>query len=136
MTTIAPFLMFVGDRCGQAEAAMALYVSAFDDAEILALEHHGEDEDESGVRQGRLRIAGQELRAMDSGHPHAFTFTPAVSLFVTCDTEAEVERAFAALAEGGAILMPLQAYDFSPRFGWVQDRFGVSWQLSVAAAPA
>jgi predicted 3-demethylubiquinone-9 3-methyltransferase (glyoxalase superfamily) len=62
---------------------------------------------------------------------HAFTFTPSLSLFVDCESEAELDRLFSALAEGGQILMPLEDHGFSTRFGWANDRFGVSWQLNL-----
>ena len=62
---------------------------------------------------------------------HDFTFTPAMSLFVDCDNTEELERAFAALSEGGKVFMPLDDYGFSKRFGWCSDRFGVSWQLNL-----
>ena len=67
----------------------------------------------------------------DSPAVHAFDFTPSTSLFVTCESVAQIDRLFAALADGGAVMMPLDAYPFSRRFGWVADRFGVSWQLSL-----
>jgi predicted 3-demethylubiquinone-9 3-methyltransferase (glyoxalase superfamily) len=62
---------------------------------------------------------------------HEFSLTPAFSLFVECASDEEIERLFAALGDGGATLMPLGAYGFSRRFGWVNDRFGVSWQLNL-----
>ncbi|MNY59438.1 3-demethylubiquinone-9 3-methyltransferase [compost metagenome] len=51
-------------------------------------------------------------------------------------TEAELERIFARLAEGGEVLMPIDDYGFSARFGWLNDRFGLSWQLNVPAGDA
>jgi len=69
--------------------------------------------------------------AFDSPAPHNFTFTPAISLFVTCETEEELGRLYAALLEDGEVAMPLGEYGFSRRFGWVVDRFGVSWQLNL-----
>ena len=126
MQRVATCLMFVGDQCGRAEEAASLYVSLFDDAEIDGVEEIG-----SGDRRLTFRLAGRELVAMDSSAPHAFTFTPAISLFVDFDAPDELDRVFAGLAEGGAVLMPLGAYDFSPRFAWVNDRFGVSWQLRL-----
>lgn len=60
---------------------------------------------------------------------HAFSFTPAISFAVACEDEAEVDRLFAALSQGGQVLMDLGAYPFAKRFGWVNDKFGVSWQL-------
>jgi len=55
-----------------------------------------------------------------------------MSLFLECESEAELDRLFAALAEGGQQLMPLGKYGFSRKFGWCNDRFGVSWQLNLA----
>jgi predicted 3-demethylubiquinone-9 3-methyltransferase (glyoxalase superfamily) len=62
---------------------------------------------------------------------HAFEFTPASSLFVECESETEIGRLAAALAEGGAVMMPLDSYGFSRQFTWVSDRYGVSWQLNL-----
>lgn len=67
---------------------------------------------------------------IDSHIKHEFTFTPAMSLYVTCDTEEEIDKVFEKLSEGGKILMPLGSYPFSERFGWVNDKYGVSWQLT------
>ena len=69
---------------------------------------------------------------IDSHVKHSFTFTPSISIFVECADEIEQQRAFTQLAEGGSVLMPLDNYGFSARFGWVNDRFGVSWQLNLA----
>jgi predicted 3-demethylubiquinone-9 3-methyltransferase (glyoxalase superfamily) len=79
-----------------------------------------------------LTIGGDEILFFDSPVKHDFGFTPAVSLFVECDGVEELERAFALLSEGGGVFMPLDDYGFSRRFGWLSDRFGVSWQLNVA----
>ena len=68
---------------------------------------------------------------IDSPIAHAFTFTPTFSLFVDCDSEAELHRIHDALVVGGATLMPLGDYGFSRRFAWISDRFGVSWQLNL-----
>ena len=57
---------------------------------------------------------------------------PVVSLFVDCASEAEIDRVYAALADGGSAPMPLGAYGFSRKFGWINDRFGVSWQVNLA----
>lgn len=133
MQRVATCLMFVGEQCGRAEEAMELYVSAFADSAVLDVDRFGPaDEGQRGVRRARLRIAGREVVAMDSAGEHRFTFTPAISLVVECDREDELDAAWARLSDGATVLMPLQAYDFSPRFGWLQDRFGVTWQLSLA----
>ena len=60
-----------------------------------------------------------------------FTFTPSISLFVECESDAEIERLAGALGEGGQFMMPLGDYGFSRRFAWVSDRFGVSWQINL-----
>jgi predicted 3-demethylubiquinone-9 3-methyltransferase (glyoxalase superfamily) len=82
----------------------------------------------------RFTLNGREFRCIDSPVKHDFTFTPAISLFVDCATASEVDALFAKLSAGGRVLMPLDAYPFSRRFAWVNDRFGVSWQLSLVNA--
>lgn len=128
--SVRPFLMFTGD----AEAAMNLYVSLFADGEVLELARHagGGPGPEGKVRLARFRIGGQEVLCTDSAAVHDFSFTPSSSLFVDCDSEARIADLFARLSDGGATLMPLDSYGFSRRFGWVNDRFGVSWQLNLA----
>jgi predicted 3-demethylubiquinone-9 3-methyltransferase (glyoxalase superfamily) len=124
-TTLTPFLMFEG----AATEAMDFYISLFDDGEILTVTpHQGEH---TGIQLAEFRVAGQRLLCSDSSVNHAFTFTPSLSLFVQCKDEAELTRLHAALADGGNELMPLANYGFSTRFAWVNDRFGVSWQLNL-----
>lgn len=131
MTTMQPFLMFQG---GRAEEAMTFYVSLFDDGEVLEIARwqKGEAGAEGGIKLARFRAAGQSVLASDSPVQHAFDFTPSWSFFVECASDEEQERLFAALSEGGAVLMPPDDYGFSRRFAWTADRFGVSWQLNLA----
>ncbi|MEU6999748.1 VOC family protein [Nonomuraea sp. NPDC046570] len=126
---ITTFLMFEGT----AEEAVTFYTSLFDDAEIRTITRYGAEGPgaEGSVQLALFTLAGQEYLAIDSSMPHDFTFTPAVSLYVQCDSEEEIERLYAALAEKGQPLMPLNSYGFSRRFGWTNDRFGVSWQLNL-----
>jgi len=126
---IHPFLMFEGS----AEEAMTMYTSLFEDSEIINMLHYGADESgvEGSVLHATFSVKGQEFMASDSNVKHNFTFTPSISIFVTCDSEEEIEVAYAKLSQGGEILMPLAAYSFSAKFGWVNDKFGVSWQLSL-----
>lgn len=130
MQKLTPFLMF---QKGDAEAAMTCYAELFDDGEVLVLERFGADEagPEGTVKQGVIRVAGQQVRCFDSPPVHDFDFTPSLSLFVSCDSREELERLWAGLAEGGAPLMPVGDYGFEGPFGWTNDRFGVSWQLMV-----
>jgi predicted 3-demethylubiquinone-9 3-methyltransferase (glyoxalase superfamily) len=128
---ITTFLMFEGS----AEDAMAFYTSLFDDARIDSITRYGADGPgkEGTVQHATFSLAGQSFMCIDSPARHDFTFTPAISLFVQCDSEAEISRLYAALAEQGTELMPLGSYGFSARFGWVNDRYGVSWQLNLPA---
>ncbi|GAA3020156.1 VOC family protein [Actinokineospora globicatena] len=127
---VTTFLMFEG----RAEEAITFYTSLFDDGEVLLLNRWGVDGPgkEGTVYQASFRVGGQVIKAFDSPPAHAFTFTPSTSLWVECDTEAELDRLYAALNEGGQALMPLGDYGFSTKYGWTNDRFGVSWQLNLA----
>jgi len=130
MQKITPFLMFDG----QAEAAMSFYTSLFDDSKILSLTRYGPDEAgaEGTVMHATFTLNRQEFMCIDSNVKHEFTFTPALSLYVNCETEEEIDRVFAKLSQAGQVLMPLDHYPFSEKFAWVSDGFGVSWQLSLA----
>ena len=127
--TIAPFLMFEG----RAEEAMDFYVSLFDDGEVLEISRYGPQGPgkEGTVVVARFRIAGQTVMCSDSPVQHAFSFTPSISLFVTCESEAQIRRLTAALDSGDKVYMPLDNYGFSTLFAWVGDRFGVTWQLNL-----
>ena len=129
MSRLAPFLLFTG----QAEEAMNFYVSAFSDARIVEIEHWGPEAGaaEGTVKLGRFELAGQRVMCTDSTVATDFTFTPSVSLFVDCETEEEIEALAAALSADGSFLMPLDDHGFSRRYAWLQDRFGVSWQINL-----
>jgi len=131
MQKFTTFLMFTG----QAEAAMKLYTSLFKQSAIVNITRYGSNDmgAEGTVQHAIFTLNGQEFMAIDSNAVHAFTFTPSMSLYVRCENEAEIDRVFAALSAGGQILMPLDQYPFSKKFGWLADRFGVSWQLSLAS---
>lgn len=125
----ATFLMFQG----QARDALELYQDAFDELTIDTLELYAEDADAmfGQVKKAEVSLGGHALILHDTGMSHAFGFTPAISLFIDFGDESALERAFDALSEGGTALMPLDDYGFSARFAWVQDRYGVSWQLNL-----
>ena len=125
------FLMF---QNGDAEEAMTFYVSLFDDSKVVDVSRYGPGEQgaEGTVQHATFVLAGQEYMCIDSSVRHGFDFTPSISIWVACDTEEEIDRLYAALVEGGQALMGLGSYGFSTKFGWVNDRFGVSWQLNLA----
>jgi len=129
--SITPFLMFEGT----AEAAMHFYISIFKDARIVALERYGSGEVgvEGSVKKATFTLCGRSFFCSDSPVKHDFTFTLSLSLFVELDSELEIDEIYAQLADGGSVHMPLSEYWFSRKFGWVNDRFGVSWQLNLAA---
>lgn len=129
MSTSTPFLMFQGD----AQAAIDLYTATLPDTRVVALKPHPTPTPGGGtVMLARVAICGREYLFSDSPSVHAFTFTPSSSIFVECDDAEQLDRLFEALAEGGGVLMPLGDYGFSRRFGWLADRFGVSWQLNLS----
>ncbi len=126
---ITPFLMF----SGKAEEAMNYYISIFDRSGIVSIQRYGPNEAgaEGTVQLATFLLRGQRFMCIDSNIEHGFTFNPAISFYITCDTEGETDRLFEKLSQGGHILMPLGSYPFSQKFGWVADRYGVSWQLAV-----
>jgi predicted 3-demethylubiquinone-9 3-methyltransferase (glyoxalase superfamily) len=130
MYKITTFLMFEG----KAEEAMNFYISLFADSEIKSISRYGANEEgpEGSVRHAVFALNGQEFMCIDSFVKHGFSFTPAMSLFVSLGAESDVDKLYAALSEGGQALMPLAAYPFSKKYGWVNDKYGVSWQLSLA----
>ena len=126
---VTPFLMFEG-RC---EEAMNFYVALVPDSRIVDIKRYGPGQPgkEGSVMRASFVVGGQTVMCIDSPAKHAFTFTPASSLFVDCDNEAQIDRIVATLAEGGQFLMPLGSYGFSRKFAWLNDRFGVSWQINL-----
>jgi predicted 3-demethylubiquinone-9 3-methyltransferase (glyoxalase superfamily) len=119
---IAPQLMFNERRLAE---AIDFWRGAFPDMAVTITSRSAD----GAPDQAEITLAGQRLRLLDSPVAHGFSFTPSLSLMVECDSAAEVDRIAGRLAEGGQVMMPLGAYDFSPRFAFLQDRFGVSWQV-------
>ena len=129
MTSVSTHIMF---QNGDAQAALDLYSSVFSDFKIASIKKNGPEDAAPGtVGIAMVDFKGHALIVVDSPVPHNFNFTPSVSLFVIIDDTAELDDAFIKLVDGGEIKMPLDNYGFSPRFGWLTDRFGVSWQLSA-----
>jgi len=129
MQKFTTFLMFSGD----AEEAMTFYTGIFANSSIVNIKRYkaGEPGKEGSVMHATFSLNGQEFMCIDSAVTHAFTFTPAISIYVSFDNEAELDKVFDVLAKGGKVMMPLGAYPFSKKFGWCADKFGVSWQLSI-----
>ena len=130
--------MFCGDQHGKAEEAIDHYCSLIKGSRVVDIDRYGPDDPmgpEGTVRVATFELGGNVVKAIDSAAPHAFTFTPAISLWVECDSVEEIDRLAEGLADGGQFLMPLGEYPFSPRFCWVADRYGVTWQLTLVEVP-
>jgi len=125
----ATFLMFQGT----AEAAMNFYISLFEGSEIIHIERYaaGEPGAEGSVKRADFKLGRHKMICIDSPVKHAFTFTPSISIFVDCENEAELNEVFNRLSANGQVLMPLDNYGFSKKFAWINDTFGVSWQLNL-----
>ncbi|MCO6387846.1 VOC family protein [Aliihoeflea sp. 40Bstr573] len=127
--TIHPFLMF---QDGTGIAALEFYREIFPDMTVERLDRYGPGAPgpEDTIHRAEFTIAGQTVHATDSFVRHDFDFTPSFSFFVQCGTEDEVTVLADRLKDGGAELMPAGDYGFSKCFAWVNDRFGVSWQVN------
>jgi len=127
---IVPTLMYTGAMAGQAEAAIQLYASVFENSGIGEILRYGKGEEpdrEGTIKHASFALEGQDFAAMDSAYGHQFTFSEAVSFMRTCETQVEIDRFWSSLtADGGEEGM----------CGWLKDRFGVSWQITPAVLDA
>ncbi|TDH38930.1 VOC family protein [Pseudohoeflea suaedae] len=127
---IAPFFWFDG----QAEQVARFHTELFGGT-ITNISRYSEAGcDVHGQPAGQVMVAsyeilGYRLHAINAGP--IFKPSPALSLFVQMDNRSDVERIWKGLSEGGEVLMPLDSYEWSELFGWCNDRFGVSWEISL-----
>ena len=133
MQKIIPFLWFNN----QAEEAVNFYILLFKNSKIESVSRYGKEGAEvSGMPKGSVmtldfQLEGQEFVAINGGP--VFTFSQAVSFFVSCKTPEEIDELWEKLSDGGKVLMKLAKYPFSEKYGWIQDKFGVSWQLILSS---
>jgi len=115
MQKITPFLWF-NDK---AEEAMNFYVSIFKNSKVVRVSRYGEagPGPRGTVMSATFQLEGQEFFALNGGPQ--FSFTPAISLFVNCETQQEVDDLWEKLSQGGA----------KERCGWLKDKYGLSWQI-------
>ncbi|VVB89065.1 3-demethylubiquinone-9 3-methyltransferase [uncultured archaeon] len=115
MQKITPFLWFDG----KAEEAMNFYTSIFKNSKIVSIMRYGEEgPGQKGTVMGvTFQLDGQEFMALNGGPQ--FTFSPAISFFVNCETQQEVDELWEKLSEGGE----------KQQCGWLKDKYGVSWQI-------
>ncbi len=124
MAKLVPHFWF--DR--EAREAATFYTGLFPDSRVLSTTTLG-DTPSGEVEVVVFELAGQRFEAI-SGGPE-FHFNPSISLMVSCATAQEVDTLWQALRQGGTEMMPLDAYPFSPRYGWLADRYGLNWQLML-----
>jgi predicted 3-demethylubiquinone-9 3-methyltransferase (glyoxalase superfamily) len=119
MQKITPFLWFND----QAEEAMHFYVSIFKNSKVGHVTRCGEagPGPKGAVMSATFQLEGQDFMALNGG-PH-FSFTPAISMFVNCETQAEVDELWEELSAGGS----------KERCGWLKDKYGLSWQIIPSA---
>lgn len=125
MQKIVPHLWY--DK--EAKEATTFYASLFEQSGILKT-NVIKGTPSGDAEMVTFELAGQEFMAISAGP--FFKFNPAVSLMVSCDSVEEVNAKWNALSENGTVLMPLAVYPFSGWYGWIQDRYGLSWQLMLA----
>ncbi|HEX2030845.1 MAG TPA: VOC family protein [Actinomycetota bacterium] len=125
MQKITPHLWF--DR--EAVEAAGFYASTFPESRVTNVTRIY-DTPSGDTDIVSFELFGQPFMAISAGP--LFKFTPAVSFLVSCATEEEVDGLWARLSEGGTALMPLDSYPFSERYGWTEDRYGLSWQVMLA----
>ena len=126
MQKITPFLWFDG----KAEEAIKLYTSIFKNSKIVSISYWGDGSPfpKEQVMNATFELGGQQFYAFDAGPQ--FKFNPSISFFVVCETEHEINTVWQKLVEKGTVLMALDKYDWSAKYGWLQDRYGISWQIS------
>ncbi len=103
---------------------MNFYVSLFPGSSVEEIIRYEEGENKGKILQANFTLGGNKFICIDTVAKHNFRFTPVISVFVDCESMGELERVYAALAEGGEALMPLGEYGFSQKFGWLKDRYG------------
>ncbi len=124
MQRIVPHLWF--DK--EAVEAARRYTQLFEDSEIITI-NTIYDTPSGDTETVDFQLAGMRFTAISAG-PY-FTLNPSISLMVACSTPEEVDRLYHALSAGGSELMPLGEYPFSKRYAWIQDKYGLSWQLML-----
>ncbi|ACU04495.1 VOC family protein [Pedobacter heparinus] len=128
---VTSFLTFQENN---AEQAMNFYISLFENSGIIEVQRYGNDGPgkEGTIMKAIFELNGKEFICSDSFIKHHWNFTPAISNWVECRNETELVDLFSKLAENGKVMMPLDDYGFSEKFGWIADQFGISWQLNLS----
>ena len=115
---------------GKARQALDLYKSVFPSFDLISIQNHAEPHDEL-IMVATFSIEGQEVMISDSPISHEWSLTPGISFFVELGSEEDLENYANSLSKKGKVMMPAGNYGFSKMFTWVEDEFGVNWQLNV-----
>lgn len=126
MERIIPHLWF--DQ--EVEEAVVFYTSLFEQSEVLTIQKLEGTPSGDNALSYEFKLAGQKFAAINGGP--IFEFNPSISLTILGETKDEIQTLWKQLASGGNVLMPLQKYPFSEFYGWVEDKYGLTWQLIFA----
>lgn len=135
MNKITPCLWFNY----QAEEASSFYISLFKESKIGNITYYGKSgahisgQNEGSVMTVEFELNGQKFTALNGGP--IFKFTPAVSLKIWCNTENEINQLWNKLSQEGSVLWELKEYPWASKYGWCEDKFGVSWQVMIGESP-
>ena len=126
---ITTFLTFLENN---SEQAMNFYVGLFENSKIIDIQRYDKagPGKEGSVMKAIFELNGKQFICSDSFVKHQWNFTPAISNWVECENDKQLETLFKKLSAGGSVMMPLDNYGFSKKFAWVADQFGISWQLN------
>ncbi|MDT0538939.1 VOC family protein [Croceitalea sp. P059] len=133
------FLTFVGNQCGKAEEAINFYTTIFPNSEIKSITKYADGEPGGTpelIKYGVFSLNGSEYMVSESNYNHAWSFTPAVSILISDNANDLIQSLYDKISSNdGQVMMPLENYKgegdygFGEKFGWCQDKFGVSWQF-------
>lgn len=135
------FLTFVGDQCGKAKEAIDFYTSIFPNSELKSTIYYAKGEAGGTpelIKFGLFTLNGMEYMVSESNFKHAWSFSPAVSIFIESSDEKELLGYFEKLSvNGGMVMVPFDSYEtgdygFGKKFGWCQDVYGVNWQFLLS----
>ena len=132
------FLTFVGSQCGKGTEAIDFYTRVFPKSEVKLLIHYKPGEAGGTpelIKYGLFTLNGADFMLAESNYQHAWSFTPAVSILIEDHSDDVLPTLFQQLSTDGQVLMPLDDYQgegdygFGKKFGWCEDKYGVSWQF-------
>ena len=116
---------------GQAKDALDFYQAVFPRFEMISLQHHSEPH-QNLIMLAVFSVDEQEIMISDSFITHDWQINPGISFFINLDQEEELHKLAEQLEANGNFHMPPGDYGFSKLFAWVEDQFGVNWQLNIA----